>query len=106
MQITGRLGADPEIRTLKDGRKVARFSIAVNDSYTNAFGALIKDVQWHPVVAWNGLAAQVQKNLGKGSPVVIEGRMVKRTFINKEGEKRYILEIVADEFSLNYQKAA
>ena len=60
VQLIGRLGQDPEIRTLEGGKRVARFSMATNENYRNAEGARIEETTWHSIVAWNGLAELVK----------------------------------------------
>jgi len=78
VRLIGNLGFDPEVREIAKGRKVARISVATNESYTNAAGEKVTDTQWHTVVAWGRIADQVEMMLSKGSPVMVEGRLVHR----------------------------
>ncbi len=71
--MIGNLGFDPEVREVAEGRKVARLSLATNDSYRNAQGERVTDTQWHTVVAWGSTADAVARILRKGSPVALEG---------------------------------
>ncbi len=96
--LIGRLGANPEVKNLDDSKSVARLSIATDDSYKNAKGEKISSTQWHTVVAWNRQAKFAEKYLQKGSNVAIEGKLVHRNYETKDGEKRYITEVVANEF--------
>jgi single-strand DNA-binding protein len=100
VRLTGNLGFDPEVREIATGRKVARMSVATNESYRNANGEFVTDTQWHTVVAWGNTAEQVQRMLRKGSPVNLEGRLVHRSYKNKEGVTRHITEVVLRDFKL------
>ncbi|MCH3883558.1 single-stranded DNA-binding protein [Tenacibaculum aquimarinum] len=97
VQLIGNLGNNPEIITLESGKKLAKFSIATNESYKNAQGEKITDTQWHNVVAWNKTTEIIERYLEKGSEVAIEGKLTSRSYDNKEGEKRYITEVVCNE---------
>lgn len=105
VQLTGNLGSDPEMKVFDNGNKLARFSMATKDEYTTRGGEKASDVQWHYVVAWGKVAERVEKDLQKGSFVSVEGRIVTRNYTDKNGQKRYITEIVASDLVLN-QKAA
>ena len=100
VRLTGNLGFDPEVREIAPGRKVARLSLATNESYLNAAGGRISNTQWHTVVAWGRIADQVQRLLAKGTPVMVDGRLVHRTYTGKEGLKRHITEVVLSEFKV------
>lgn len=95
VQLIGRLGQDPEIRTLEGGKKVAHFNVATNESYRNAEGTKIDETTWHSIVAWNGLAELSSKFLSKGREVCIEGRISYRSYTDKNGVQRNVTEIVA-----------
>jgi single-strand DNA-binding protein len=97
VQLIGNLGNNPEIITLDSGKKLAKFSIATNESYKNASGEKIADTQWHNVVAWNKTAEIIERYLEKGNEVAIEGKLTSRSYETKEGEKKYITEVVANE---------
>jgi single-strand DNA-binding protein len=97
VQLIGNLGSNPEVITLDSGKKLAKFSIATNESYENAKGEKITDTQWHNVVAWNKTVEIIEKYLEKGSEVAIEGKLTSRSYETKEGEKRHITEIVCNE---------
>lgn len=95
VQLIGRLGQDPEIRTLESGKKVAHFNLATNESYKNSEGTKIDETTWHSIVAWNGLAELTSRYLSKGKEVCIEGRINYRTFTDKNGNQKSVTEIVA-----------
>jgi len=97
VQLIGNLGNNPEVITLESGKKLAKFSIATNDSYKNASGEKITDTQWHNVIAWNNTAEIVEKYLTKGNEIAVEGKLTSRSYENKEGVKKYITEIVVNE---------
>ncbi|WP_420321233.1 single-stranded DNA-binding protein [Flagellimonas sp.] len=100
VQLIGNLGNDPEMVTLENGNKLAKFSIATNETYKNAQGEKVTDTQWHNVVAWGKVAEIAENYLVKGKEVAIEGKLVSRSYENKEGEKRYITEIKCNELLL------
>lgn len=98
VQLIGNLGNDPEIVTTESGAKLAKFSLATNETYKNAKGEKVTDTQWHNVVAWGRTAEVIEKFLNKGKEVVVEGKLVSRSYETKEGEKKYITEIRCNEF--------
>ena len=97
VQLIGNLGQDPEIVNMDNGNKLAKFSIATSESYKNAQGEKVEDVQWHNVVAWGKTAEIVENYLAKGKQVALEGKLTHRSYETKEGEKRYITEVRCNE---------
>ena len=97
VQLIGNLGNDPEIINLESGRTLAKFAIATNESYKNAEGEKVTDTQWHNVVAWGKTAQIIEKYLSKGKEVAIEGKLTSRSYEDKDGNKRYVTEIVVNE---------
>lgn len=100
VQLIGNLGMKPEIKTLESGKKLAKFSIATNETYKNAKGEKITDTQWHNVIAWNKTAEIAELFLDKGKEVAIEGKLTTRTWDDENGNKRYTTEIVCSELLL------
>ena len=97
VQLIGNLGQDPEIVTLENGNKLAKFSIATNESYKNKEGEKVTETQWHNVVAWGKTAEIVENYLAKGKEVAVEGKLMHRTYETKDGEKRYVTEVRCNE---------
>lgn len=97
VQLIGNLGNDPEIITLESGKKLAKFSLATNDSYKDASGQKIDNVQWHNLIAWNKTADIIEKYVTKGKEVAIEGKLTSRSYDDKDGNKKYITEVVVNE---------
>lgn len=93
VQLIGNLGSNPEVRNTESGKKMARVSIATNENYRNAKGETIKETQWHNAIAWGKNAELMEKYLTKGSQVAIEGKLVNRNYVDKEGVKRYTTEV-------------
>ena len=93
VQLIGRLGKDPEIRTFEKGSKLATFTIATTDSYKNQKGEKVEDTQWHNIVIWGKLADIAGKYLKKGSEVVVEGKLIHKAYETAAGEKRFFTEI-------------
>lgn len=100
VQLIGRVGKSPDIKTLESGRKVTNFSLATNEFYTNSEGERVENTQWHNIVAWGKLAEIVEKYVGKGKEIALEGKLSSRTYETDAGEKRYVTEVVADEILL------
>jgi len=97
VQLIGNLGNDPEIINLESGKTLAKFSVATNESYKNASGEKVTDTQWHNVVAWGKTAEIIEKYVTKGKEVAIDGKLTSRSYETKEGEKRYVTEVVCNE---------
>ena len=95
VQMTGRLGADPEMRYTPQGHAVTTFRAASNRSWRTAEGEAHEDTEWFRVVAWNKLAEICNQWLSKGSRVYVEGRMQTRQWQDQEGQTRYQTEVVA-----------
>jgi single-strand DNA-binding protein len=93
VQLIGNVGSKPEIKTTEAGKKHTSFSIAINDSFENAKGEKVVETHWHRLVAWGKVAELVEKYLDKGSEVMIEGRLVSRTYNDKDGNKKFINEV-------------
>ncbi|MDA9555617.1 single-stranded DNA-binding protein [Pelobium sp.] len=98
VKLIGFLGAAPEVKELSKTKKMARFSLATNDSYKNDKGEKVEETQWHQIVLWDKQAAIAQKYLVKGSEIAVEGRLVNRNYTDKEGNKRYVTEVVVSDF--------
>jgi len=97
VKLIGRLGQDPEVRTLDKGNKVATFRLATSENFTSKDGSKQEQTQWHNVVAWGNLATICEKYLKKGKEVAIDGRLTYRSYEDKTGTKRTNAEIVASE---------
>lgn len=104
VQLIGNLGNAPEVRTLDGGKKMARFSMATNETYRDRAGRKETETTWHHVVAWGKIAELAEKYLTKGKEIAIEGKLVNRTYNDKDGIQRYITEIVANELLLIGEK--
>jgi len=98
--LVGHLGKDPEVRHLEGNTSVATFSLATTESYTNKQGQKVDQTEWHNIVAWRHLADIAAKYLTKGKQVYIEGKIRSRSYDDKDGIKRYITEIVAENMTL------
>ncbi|MFC6877266.1 single-stranded DNA-binding protein [Flavobacterium myungsuense] len=97
VQLIGNVGNDPEIKNLEGGKKLANLTIATNDSYKNDKGEKVEQTEWHRVVAWGKTAEIIEKYVTKGNQVAIEGKLSHRSYEDKNGEKRYITEIVVSD---------
>lgn len=94
--LIGNLGKDPEKKVLEGNIAVAKFTLATSESYKDDNGQTITHTEWHNIIAWRGLADMAEKYLHKGSLVCIEGKIRTRNFDDKNGEKRYVTEIIAE----------
>jgi single-strand DNA-binding protein len=98
--LIGNLGNDPSIQTLEGNIKVAKFSLATTETYRDNGANLQSITDWHNIVLWRGLADLAEKYLHKGSLVYIEGKLKTRNYDDKEGQKKYVTEIVAEQLLL------
>lgn len=94
--LIGNVGKDPEVRHLDSGVAVTTFSLATSETYKNKEGQKVTNTEWHNVVLWRGLAEIAEKYVKKGNPLYIEGKIRTRSWDDKDGNKRYTTEIVAD----------
>ncbi|MBU3011565.1 single-stranded DNA-binding protein [Polaribacter vadi] len=97
VQLIGRLGQDPEIITFQDGNKIAKFSLATDDSYKDKSGNKVERSYWHNLVVKGGLVKVVENYVTKGKEIAIEGKLTNRSYETKQGEKRYITEVLVNE---------
>ena len=104
VQLTGNLGNDPEIKTFENG-KLAKFSMATKEEYTTRSGEKSSDTQWHFIIAWGKVADRIESEFKKGSFVSVEGRLVTRNYVDKNGQKKYTTEVVANEVVLNQKQS-
>ena len=104
VQLIGNLGNAPEIKILDGGKKLARLSLATNETYKNAKGEKITETQWHNVIAWDKTAEIVEKYFTKGLEVLVEGKLVNRNYTDKEGVKKYVTEVQASELLILTKK--
>jgi single-strand DNA-binding protein len=98
--LIGNVGKDPDVRYLEGNVPVCRFPLATCESYRNRSGENVTQTEWHNIVLWRGLAEIAQKFVKKGTPLYIEGRISTRSFDDKDGNKRYVTEIVASNMIL------
>lgn len=91
--LIGHLGMDPEVKQTEGGHKLAKMSIATNESYKNSKGEKVTETQWHNLIAWGKTADFIGKYLQKGNEVVVEGKLINRNYTDKSGVKKYITEI-------------
>jgi single-strand DNA-binding protein len=104
VQLIGNLGIDPQVKSLENGRKLAKMTMATNESYKNSKGEHVKETQWHNLIAWGKTAEIIEKHLKKGSEIAIEGKLITRNYIDKDGAKRYITEIEVSELLMLGEK--
>jgi len=92
----GHIVADPELRTTKSGKDVSSFAVATNNEWFDSDGVQQKSVDFHRVVAWEGLAKLCSQHLKKGSPIYIEGRLTNRSYEGNDKLRHYITEVIAN----------
>ena len=95
--LVGNLGKDPEYKKLQDGTAVAKLTLATTESFRNKTGEVQSRTDWHTIIAWRGLADLAEKFMHKGSLLYIEGKLRNRQYDDKEGNKKYVVEIDAVE---------
>jgi single-strand DNA-binding protein len=100
VRLIGFLGAAPEVKEISKTIKVAKFSLATNHNYKNEKGERVEETHWHQLAVWNKQADIAAQILNKGSEVAVEGRLINRSYDDKDGNKKYVTEIVVNEFVL------
>jgi single-strand DNA-binding protein len=98
VRLIGNVGMDPDVRTFDNNRKMVRLSIATNESYKNDKGEKVTDTQWHNIVFLGTQATMAESFLKKGDAVIIEGKLASRNYNDKDDVKRYVTEVVVNEF--------
>lgn len=100
VQLIGRLGQEPEIFSFEDGNKMAKFSMATDDSYKDKEGNKVERTQWHNVVVRGGLTKIVENYVNKGQEIAIEGKLTNRSYQDNDGIKRFVTEVQCNELLL------
>lgn len=96
VMLIGNVGKDPEVNFTPTGVKVAQFRLATSETWKDKEGTVQEHTDWHTVIAWRGLADVVEKLVRRGSRLYVEGKIQSRTFEDRDGNKRYVTEIVAE----------
>lgn len=102
--LVGNAGKDPVIRYFDKGVAKVTFPLATSETYTNQQGETITTTEWHNIVLWRALAEVAEKTVKKGSQVYIVGKIKTRSYVDKDGNNKYITEILADAFLLLEKK--
>ncbi len=98
VQLIGRLGQDPELVTFADGNKMAKFSMATDDSYKDKDGKKVERAYWHNIIVKrDGLVGVVENYLTKGQEIAVEGKLTNRSWEDKDGKKNYTTEVLVNE---------
>ena len=100
VSLIGSLGNDPTVKTFDNGKKVVNFSMATNESYKDKSGEKVTQTQWHRIVAWGNTAGIIEKYVHKGERIGIDGRLTTRNYQDKDGNTRYVTEVVASDVLL------
>ncbi|MEY3387058.1 MAG: single-strand binding protein [Bacteroidota bacterium] len=100
VMLIGNVGKDPEVNFTPSGVKVAQFRMATSETWKDKDGAVQEHTDWHTVIAWRGLADVVERLVRRGTRLYVEGKIQSRTFDDRDGNKRYVTEIVADNLLL------
>lgn len=98
--LIGRLGKDPEVRTLESGTNIAKLALATDESYKDKSGEWQTITEWHNVIMWRDMAERAEKMLKKGYLVYIEGKLTNRSWEDENGNKKYVTEVRANTFRL------
>ncbi|WP_262248915.1 single-stranded DNA-binding protein [Parapedobacter soli] len=93
VRLTGFVGRAPELKTFGENKNLARVSLATNERYRNEQGEWATNTQWHHLVFWGRQAAFAEKSLTKGSEIAVEGKLVNRQYVDKDGITRYVTEV-------------
>jgi single-strand DNA-binding protein len=96
--LVGNVGKDPVVRYFDKGVAKATFPLATSESYTNQQGETITTTEWHNIVLWRAMAEVAEKTVKKGSQIYLVGKIKTRSYVDKDGNNKYITEILADTF--------
>jgi len=106
VQLIGNIGKEPQIKTFESGKTMASFSLATSESYKDQEGKKVTDTQWHQLVAWGNTATYVENYLQKGNRIAVEGKLVHRSYTDKDGQVKYITEVIVSEILMLTSKVA
>ena len=98
--LIGNTGKDTEYKTLQDGTPVAKLTIATTETFRLKNGETQSRTDWHTIIVWRGLATFAQQYIKKGALLYIEGKMRNRQYEDKDGQKKYVTEVIADQIVL------
>ena len=98
VRLVGNLGMDPEVKVFDNNRRLTKLALATNESYKNDKGEKVTETQWHNIVIWGAQAKFAEDILKKGDEVAIDGKLANRSYVDKDGNKKYVTEIVVSEF--------
>ena len=105
VHLIGRLGMDPKFFEFEGGKMKTTFSLATSDYYKDQKGDRVQETQWHNIVAWGKTAKIAADYLSKGKEIALEGKLTNRSYEDKEGNKKYITEIVANQILILDKKS-
>ena len=100
VQLIGRVGNDPEVKSFEGGKKLATVSIATSESYKNEKGERVEQTEWHRVVAWGKTAEIIEQFVTKGREIAIDRKLTRRSYDDKDGTKHFMTEVVANDVQL------
>ena len=106
VQLIGNVGKEPQVRSFESGKTMASFSVATSETYLDQNGKRVNDTQWHQVIAWGKTANFVESYLDKGNRVAIDGKLIHRSYNDKDGTTKYITEVLVNEIMLLTAKPA
>ncbi len=98
VQLTGNIGKEVNLISFDNGNKKATLVLATNESFTNAKGEKVQNTTWHNLIAWGKTAELMAQSIQKGNEVSVHGKLSNRTYTDKDGNTKYITEIVVNEF--------
>ena len=98
VRLVGNLGMDPEVKSFDNNKTLAKIAIATNETYKNDKGEKVTDTQWHNCILWGAQAKLAEDLLRKGDEIAVEGKLASRSYVDKDGNKRYVTEVVVNEF--------
>ena len=106
VELSGFVGSNPEVKTLPNGNKVLKMSLATSSSHKDREGNWVRDTTWHNIVMWNKLAEAANNEIKKGSRVSLIGKLTNRQYTDKEGNKHYVTEVIANSYEIVVSETA
>ena len=105
VQLIGHLGAKVDLKQLESGKYLGHVSLATNENYKSQKGDRVEETIWHNLVIWDKPAENLAKYTDKGSEIAVEGKLTNRSYTDKNGDKKFITEVVVSDFLLLDKKA-
>lgn len=100
VRLTGFAGTDPVLVNFANDKKMARFSLGVHEYYKNSLGEAVDQTQWFNLIFWNQKVELIENIVKKGSAMRVEGKLTSQSYTDKNGEQRFVTEIIVNQLEV------